>query len=98
MDDSTSRFWDKYMSITSSYDVPERARHWYVRHVEVFITAHPGRRLGGLDGSDIDKYLDTIGRNPDIADWRFRQVVDALRIVFIDIVKSPSAANFDWQA
>ncbi len=67
MDGSASRFWDKYIPITSSYDVPERARRWYVRYVEVFIDTHSGRRVGGLDGSDIDRYLDTIGRNPDIA-------------------------------
>ncbi|MDH3377755.1 MAG: integron integrase [Gammaproteobacteria bacterium] len=97
MDDSAFRFWDKYIAITSSYGVPERARRWYVRHVEVFIDAYPERRLGELDGTDVDQYLDRIGRNPDIADWRFRQVVDALRMLFVDIVKAPWATNFDWQ-
>ena len=62
MDDSASRFWDKCISITSSYDVPERARRWYVRHVEVFIGAHPGRRLGEFGGRDVEKYLGAIGR------------------------------------
>jgi len=50
MDDSASRFWDKYISLISSYGIPERARRWCVRHVEVFIDAHSGRRFGEFDG------------------------------------------------
>ena len=69
MDDSISRFWEKYLSKTVSYQVPERARRWYVRHAENFITAHSGRKLSSLSAQDVLDYLDVIGRNERIEDW-----------------------------
>ena len=37
MEDSVSRFWDKYIAKTVDNNVPEGARRWYVRHIEIFI-------------------------------------------------------------
>ena len=42
MDDAVSRFRDKCILKTTSYNVPERARRWYIRHAEVFIKAQSG--------------------------------------------------------
>lgn len=96
MDDSVSRFWDNYLSKTISYDVPERARQWYVRRVEAFINAHAGRRLATLSGQDVCHYLDVIGRNERTEDWQFKQTVDALRILFVELVRPSWVAGFDW--
>ncbi len=98
MDDSVSRFWDKYIIKTVDCNVSEGARRWYVKHVETFIAAHPGHRLSVLGAGDIAKYLEVIGRNPEIDDWRFCQVIDALRILYVEIIKPDWAAGFDWQA
>jgi len=82
MDDAASRFWDKYILKTVSYNVPEGARRWYVRHAEVFIKAQSGRRLSTLTADDIERYLKEKGRSEKLTDWQFRQMVDALRILF----------------
>ncbi len=97
MADSVSRFWDKYISKTMSYKVPEGARKWYVKHVEEFIKARNGERLATVTVADLEAYLEVIGRKRHIVDWKFRQVVDALRILFCDLVEAPWAKNFDWQ-
>lgn len=97
MEESITRFWDKYIEKTISYKVPENARRWYVRHIELFIKVHKGRRLAQLDASDIDVYLKGKGRNASMPDWRFSQIVDALRILFVDIVKPDWAHDYDWQ-
>ncbi|NOQ87747.1 MAG: integron integrase [Gammaproteobacteria bacterium] len=47
--------------------------------------------------SDLETYLEEIGRKRNIVDWKFRQVVDALRILFCELVKSPLSVDFDWQ-
>lgn len=96
MDDSVSRFWDKFLSKTISYKVPERARQWYVRRVEAFINAHAGRRLATLAGQDVRDYLDVIGRNERMTDWQFQQAVEALRILFVEMVKPGWINGFDW--
>ncbi len=96
MDDAASRFWDKYILKTASYNVPERARRWYVRHAEVFIKAHSGRRLATLTADDMERYLKEKGRSEKLTDWQFRQMVDALRILFTGVVSSAWADKFDW--
>lgn len=96
MDDSVARFWDKYISKTVSYSIPEATSRWYVRHAEVFIKAHSGRRLSSLAASDITNYLKEKGRNSNLADWQFRQMIDALRILFVDVMSLPWAKEFDW--
>ena len=63
MDDSISRFWEKYLSKTVPYQVPERARRWCVRHAQNFINAQSGRKLSSLSGQVVRDYLDVIGRN-----------------------------------
>ena len=96
MDDSASRFWDKYILKTIAYNVPEGARRWYVRHVEDFIKAQSGRRLVTLTADDIENYLKKKGRSATVADWQFKQVVDALRILFTEIVTPVWGNVFDW--
>ena len=78
MDDSISRFWDKYIDKTNAYDVPVLARRWYVRHVELFIKAFPGSRLAAISVADLTGYLEGLGRKLDCHDWAFRRVADAL--------------------
>ena len=56
MDESIARFWDKYIELTITYNVPDRARRWYIFHVEAFIKAHSGRRLGELNASHVESY------------------------------------------
>jgi len=96
MDDVASRFWDKYILKTTSYNVPERERRWYVRHAEIFIEAQSGRHLTTLTADDIERYLKEKGRSEKLTDWQFRHLVDALRILFIGVVSSAWAAKFDW--
>ncbi len=96
MDDSASRFWDKYILKTTSYNVPEGARRWYVKHAEDFIKDQSGRRLTTLTADDIENYLKKKGRNETLTDWQFRQLVDALRILFTDMVTPAWTNAFDW--
>jgi hypothetical protein len=68
--DSVSRFWDKYINKTVSYGVPERARRYYVRHVEMFIKANSNTRLSAMTERDITQYFEMIGRKRDIVGWQ----------------------------
>lgn len=98
MDDSVTRFWDKYINKTVSYGVPEGARRWYVRHVEEFIKANPEIRLSAMQEHNITEYFEVIGRKPGIVDWQYQQVVEALKILFCDIVAKEWACVYDWQS
>jgi hypothetical protein len=96
MDDTASRFRDQNILKTTSYNVPEGARCWYVRHAEVIIKAQSGRRLSTLTADDVEHYLKEKGRIEKLTDWQFRQMVDALRILFTGVVSVAWADRFDW--
>ena len=93
---AVQRFWHNYLSILEKSHVSVRARPWYRKHVEGYIQAHPGRRLADHLPHDVDAYLDAKGRLPNLQEWQFRQIVDALRLLFRELVGAPWARDYDW--
>ena len=94
--ESIDRFWDNYISKTKSYNVPEKSVRWYIKHVERYIHAHPGLRLARHTTQTLSDYLDDLGRTKGVADWQFKQAVEALRIVFVELLRAPWAEAFPW--
>jgi integron integrase len=98
MDDQTiPRFWDKYIEQLKSYGVRPKSLRWHVRHAEQYIQAHKQRRLRTHSAADIEQYLQDKGRNIQLKDWQYQQIVKSLQILFIELVKAPWAATFPWQ-
>ncbi len=44
----------------------------------------------------LDKYFQVKGRNSALKDWQFCQLVDALRILFIDVLELSWAMDYHW--
>jgi len=98
MDDLiVSRFWDNYINKTKAYVKSPKVLQWYVRHVEQYIKAHPGHRLKSHTAQDVDIYLKSKGRNSGLEDWQFKQIVYALKILFVDMVNAPWSGVFPWE-
>ena len=93
---SVSRFWDNYIEKTIAYNIKPKVARWYVRHAEQYIKAYPNRRLGSHTPREIEQYLRDKGRNPRLEDWQFRQIVEALQILFVEMVRTPWAGGFPW--
>jgi len=85
IDAQVSRFWDKYIEKTIACGVPEKLVKWYVRHAEQYIKAHSLRLRQHLPET-VDKYFQAKGRNIYIKTYQFNQLVDAIKILFVDIV------------
>ena len=96
MDDQISRFWDKYVEKTKVYGVKASSLKWYVRYVEQYIAANKTKRLALHEADDIRSFLADIGRSGHLKDWQFQQLINALKILFVDIVKSDWTAGFSW--
>jgi len=97
MDDSrVSRFWDNYIEKAKSYRLKPTTIRWHVLHAEAYIKAHAGRRLATHSPDDMDAYLNAKGRNGHLKGWQFGQVVQALRILFLDVVNAPWASSYPW--
>jgi integron integrase len=97
MDDSrVSRFWDHYIEKAKAYRLKPTTVRWHVLHAEAYIKSHAGRRLAMHTADDVDAYLNAKGRNSRLQDWQFGQVVQALRILFVDVVRPPWASTYPW--
>ena len=89
-------FWRKYLSLLESHGVPERARPWYRRRVEEYLEAHSGAPVRSHGREQVKDYLQVLGRNTALEDWQYRQAVDALRILFCDLLTVPWGTELDW--
>ena len=95
-DQSISRFWDKFIAKTIAYGVKKDAARWYVRHAEFYIKHYKSRKLAVHNLQDVENYLKDKGRNKRLEDWQYKQIVISLKILFVDLVKSPWAEAFPW--
>ena len=94
-DVQVSRFWEKFIEKSKRYNIKPDVVRWYVKHAESYIRSHD-TRLSTHTARDIDKYLQKKGRNTHIKDWQFFQIVDALRLLFVDVVASPWSTDYPW--
>ncbi len=90
-----SRFWEKYILKSKAYNIPEHLIRWHVRHAELYIKAH-SLRLKLHSAKTVDEYCQAKGRNIHLKDYQYCQMIDALRILFLDVVVADWAADFPW--
>jgi integron integrase len=88
--------WQKYIDLLETKQIPEAARRWYVFRVEQFLGANPGKKLQDLSSTELESYFQTLSRDRTLTDWQFKQVVDALRILLVDLSNVPVSHQFDW--
>ena len=94
--DTIEEFWNKYIKTTQLHKVPPKSQRWYVKRVEDYLKANPSVRLSQHSSSTLEKYLENLGRNIRLTDWQFKQAVDALKILFVDIIQTEWAKSFPW--
>jgi integron integrase len=93
---SNSRFWEEYNLKTKRYNIPSKSLRWYVKHAEGYKQSYPDFPLDRHTSKEVEKYLKGLGRNGRLQDWQFKQVVDSLRILFVDVIHSRWATEFPW--
>ncbi len=57
-----NRFWHNYLSILEKLSIPVKARPWYRKRIEEYISAHQGVKLQHHLSQQVDRYLVTKGR------------------------------------
>ena len=90
------QLWERYVEKTKGCNIPPNSIRWYVKRVEDYLRVHSELNLHQHSAEHVDNYLQALGRNSRLQDWQFRQVVDALRIFFVDLLDIQWAAAFPW--
>ena len=98
MDQSISRFWDKFIYKTKTYGIKPVAARWYVKHAETYIKTKPNQRLKNHSAHDVDNYLQYKGGQPRIEDWQYKQIIISLKILFLEIIQVSWAKQFPWDS
>ena len=93
---SVDRFWSNYRSILKENTIPAKSIPWYRKHVEAYIKANKNTPLSLHTGQDIDCYLNAKGRLPGLSEWQFRQIADALRLLFTELICPQWSNTYDW--
>lgn len=95
--DKASRFFDIYLKCMINSSIPEKQRRWYVKRVEEFIEFQNGHKIKRLSSADIENYFKLIGRQNRLKNWQFYQCIDAIRILYCQLLEIPVCQDIDWQ-
>jgi hypothetical protein len=93
---AASRFFTNYLKCLAKAGVPDKQRRWYVKHIEAFIRAQNGRKIKSLAATDITHYLDMLGRKKRLPGWQFAQHIDAMRILYCQLLVLPVGKEIEW--
>ncbi len=96
-DVSVSRFWDKYIDKTKTYNVRQGASRWYVKHAEAYIQFHKERKVSTHTPEDVESFLTYKTQHKRLKDWQFKQIVEAIEILFVELVRPGWAKTFPWE-
>ena len=90
--------WQRYLNALLDRNIPQAARPWLVRHAQAFIDVlqADGRGLKAAEPDDVTRFLEDAGRAASLRDWQFRQCVQALEILLVDVGGLPWTSAFDW--
>lgn len=93
---SVDRFLDNHLFILQKNAIPKNSIPWYRKHAEAYINANKNTTLSSQTGQDIDSYLNAKGRLPKLKEWQFRQIADAIRLLFTEIIQPQWSESYDW--
>ncbi len=93
--DPIERFWDRYIALLDKQGVKPEIHRWYVLRCEEYIRSIPDRKLKDHTARDVTGHLERLGRMDRMTDWQFRQVVDAVHILF-SMLEVPRLDQVDW--
>ena len=87
---------DRYLEQLARRSIPGKQRPFYLTRAGQFVRALNGRDPASLDEREIGEVLSAFGRRTELRDWQFAQLVDAVRILLVECVRSEAARRVDW--
>jgi hypothetical protein len=95
-EDGAPSNWDRYIELLGRRRVPENMQRWYVLRVEEFLKATQSRPLSQLTKDEVAGYFARVSSENRLADWQFRQLVEAMQLLLVDLAQVSAAKEVDW--
>lgn len=87
----------EYLILLNGKGIGQKYAPWYMRWVERFLDWAKVEDPKRVTKECVETFLAGLGRSDRVADWQFRQAVDALRILMGDLAGQGWAREFDWR-
>lgn len=88
--------WHLYREALVRSGIKQNVQQWYARHAKRFIRKITPDDLNSLTRSDIENHFDSIPTDWFRHDWQHIQYIDAIRILLVNVLQLPWAADFPW--
>ena len=88
--------WGRFIKVLQDQGINQRYFRWYALRVEQYLKAHSGQPPHQHTEGEVTTYLQEIGRTSQLKDWQYRQLVQALEVLFVKVLELPWAQGFDW--
>lgn len=88
--------WDQYVALLERHRIPEKSRTHYVRFVEKFLKDLSVSSLTSLSGDQVSGYFRAMAAKRALTDWQFRQLVDAIQLLLVDLAQVSAGKEVDW--
>ena len=92
-----NNFWNCYISQLYNKPVKPGSERWYVIHVERYVKSIPELKLKYHTAKNVLHYITVIGGNKSLKPWQFCQQIEALEILFCDVLKTSWSRKIDWE-
>ena len=90
------RFWDHFIEKVRERGIKEHVYRWYVKRAEQYVSAYQGQPLVQHTAQQVEQYFRELDRKEQLQGWQFRQVIETIQILFVELVRTAWAVDFDW--
>lgn len=88
-------FRKRYVRCVRGQGVPQKRVRWYLSWIEQFArTSH--LPMEKRTPEDVEQFLRDLLQRPKLQDWQHAQAIDALRILYLVLLKAPWATKWEW--
>lgn len=91
-----NKFWNSYIGQLNKRAIKENSQRWYVIHVEQYVKSIPDKKLKYHTSENVTQYFSVVGRNNSLTEWQFRQCIQALDILFCEVLRVTWYQEVDW--
>jgi len=88
--------WEAFIAVCRRNGVSEQALRWYVVRMERYLRSQRDTAPQDHSAKIVVDYVEQAGRQPDVPDWKFRQLVHALQLFFVETLHVDWAKEIDW--
>jgi hypothetical protein len=95
-EDGSPSNWYRDLDLLIRRQVPAKSRQWYVRRVEDFLKDLKPASLSAPTGDQIRDCPGRTSSRSDLAESQVSRIVDALRLLLVDLADVPVGKGVDW--